>query len=697
VTRSRPAGDILREVVLPRLEGVRKTGNGFEARCPSHDDTRASLNLAVGDKQPVVLDCKAGCEPSTVLDALGLTWADLTRQHQAPHGRADVGWIATYDYVDEHGTVLFQVLRGADKKFRQRRPDPASRGGWTWKLDSVRRVPYLLPDLIKAVAEGRHVYVVEGEKDVESLVSRGHTATCNPGGAGKWRSEYTDFFKGANVTVIRDKDAAGIKHAETVVEALSAVAKTVRLVEAAEGKDVTDHLNARREVTDLVYVAGHNPPAKRRLKLTRSSDIGLRPVRWAWDTTAEGEPPTSGGRLPAGSLCIAAGRAGLGKSQFAAWMASRITNGTLPGCYRGTPRSVIYAASEDSWEMTINPRLEAARADRTRVFRIDVEDDGDPHARLTLPTDIPALQDAIQEYDVALIVADPLLSMIDRQINDWRAAEVREALEPLVGVADQTRCLILGLAHFTKSAGSDPLLLISGSAAFGQVIRAAIGFARNDEDDDEGEPPPPFVLSTIKNNLGREDLPSLGYSIEPCTIATPEGDSYVSRIRFGGMARRSVRDIYSGANDTEEQSATTNAAEWIKGYLEHHGAQQPCGCYEADRKDIAKASKADGIAEATLDRGRKKAKVATERHGFGKGSLWRYTPSTSCELHSPHSSHARGRDANEGNEANLEVNGESNSDRDQPVVTQRDDPHGGLDLATDPGTLGDDDADEVVM
>src|SRR5690606_13926278 len=193
----------------------------------------------------------------------------------------------------------------------------------------------------------------------------------------------------------------------------------------------------------------------RRLVLTPASSIRLRRVRWLWDTAPEGAPPTSHGRIPLNSLAIAAGGPGLGKSQFAVWLTARITTGTLPGELHGKPRGVIYAATEDSWSYTIAPRLVAAGANMDLVFRVDVRDDEEMHARLTLPKDISLMGKAAEAYSVGLLVADPLLSMIDASINDYRAAEVRSALEPLVAAADQHDFTILGLAHFTKAGGSD--------------------------------------------------------------------------------------------------------------------------------------------------------------------------------------------------------------------------------------------------
>jgi len=86
--------------------------------------------------------------------------------------------VKTYGYCDENGTLLFQVVRFEPKGFRQRRPD--GRGGWIWNLKDTRRVPYLLPHLVKAVAAGETIYVPEGEKDVDNLRAIGFAATTNP-------------------------------------------------------------------------------------------------------------------------------------------------------------------------------------------------------------------------------------------------------------------------------------------------------------------------------------------------------------------------------------------------------------------------------------------------------------------------------------------------------------------------------------
>jgi putative DNA primase/helicase len=109
-----------------------------------------------------------------------------------------------YNYVDEQGKFLYQVVRleggipGGSKRFFQRRKDENDK--WVRNLDGVRSVPYRLPELMKAST----VFVVEGEKDADRLVTLGLDATTNSGGAGKWHPEFTRFFKGKAVVVLSD-------------------------------------------------------------------------------------------------------------------------------------------------------------------------------------------------------------------------------------------------------------------------------------------------------------------------------------------------------------------------------------------------------------------------------------------------------------------------------------------------------------
>ncbi len=143
-------------------------------------------------------------------------------------------------------------MRFEPKDFRQRRPD--GNGGWTWKLNDVRRVLYHLPDLISA----HSVIVCEGEKDCETARAMGLIATCNPHGAGKWRSEYVESLRGKRVSVIADADEPGRKHARQMGASLYGKVESLKVMELPGAKDLTvwvERGGTRDALIDLIQNA----------------------------------------------------------------------------------------------------------------------------------------------------------------------------------------------------------------------------------------------------------------------------------------------------------------------------------------------------------------------------------------------------------------------------------------------------------
>ena len=166
--------------------------------------------------------------------------------------------VAAFSYTDESGALLFMVARiqyrNADgsfvlkdgkpkKNFRQKRPDPNWPGQWIYNVDGVRVVPYKLPELLKAIGNDYYVLIVEGEAKVDFLHSWNVPATCNAMGAGKWKSEHSEFLRGADVVILPDNDQPGRDHADSVGASLQGVAKSVRVLELsglAPKQDIID-------------------------------------------------------------------------------------------------------------------------------------------------------------------------------------------------------------------------------------------------------------------------------------------------------------------------------------------------------------------------------------------------------------------------------------------------------------------------
>lgn len=260
--------------VLTSLEcKPRHSGTGWSSKCPAHPDKDPSLSVSEGSDGKVLLNCHAGCRHDDVAKSLGMTEKDLFPPSDEPPQRAQL--VATYPYQDENGVVLYESLRYSPKTFRQRKPVA---GGYEWSLNGVRRVPFRLPELLANVHEGETVFVVEGEKDVLSLVSRGFCATCNAGGAdakenkaegtwqpgdgSKWRDDFAHYFKGADVVILPDNDGAGRAHAERVRRSLERQAKRIRVVDLPglpEKGDVSDFFAAGHTAQELQALVDADP------------------------------------------------------------------------------------------------------------------------------------------------------------------------------------------------------------------------------------------------------------------------------------------------------------------------------------------------------------------------------------------------------------------------------------------------------
>jgi hypothetical protein len=212
----------------------------------------------------------------------------LVHGHYPNGGGGDI--VATYDYRNEQGALLFQVVRRPGHKFVQRRPDGT--GGWTWKLTGIRRVLYKLPELLAARADN-FVFVAEGEKDVDNLRNHLLTATCNPGGAGKWRDEYSEFLRDRHVVLLPDNDQAGRDHAQDVARRLHGIAASVRVLELPglpEKGDVSDWLANGGTADELQRLAREAPldkPKEEPEKKTRADARTTKPNLFIMEVAIE--------------------------------------------------------------------------------------------------------------------------------------------------------------------------------------------------------------------------------------------------------------------------------------------------------------------------------------------------------------------------------------------------------------------------
>lgn len=231
----------------------------WSAKCPAHEDQNASLSIGSGSKG-VVATCHAGCSFEEVMGALDLLVRDSFDDDGERPASTKPQIDRSYGYRDEQGELLFEVVRFTPKSFRQRTPD--GNGGWSWKLNGVRRVPYRLPQVRAAITAGEPVYLVEGEKDADRLAALGLCATTTPQGAGNWRSEYGHYFANADLVIIPDNDAKGWGYAAAAARSAvehRAVVRLVQLPGLPEHGDVSDWL-VTHDIEELKALVEGAPP-----------------------------------------------------------------------------------------------------------------------------------------------------------------------------------------------------------------------------------------------------------------------------------------------------------------------------------------------------------------------------------------------------------------------------------------------------
>jgi hypothetical protein len=508
---------------------VNDRGRQAEAQCPAHQDNAPSLSVKEIPGQALVF-CHAGCSTADVVGALGLTMAELYDERSE-----------SYRYDD--GRTVRRFYDGNKKRFSQ---------------TGTKGTPTLYHRSRLAEAEpGQYVFLVEGEKDVHAIESAGGIATTAPQGGTNFAKVDVEPLRDRLVQCVVDRDDTGRKWAAQVAAALTGVARAFRFVEAAEGKDAADHIAAGHGLNEfrpwadaeqmlpdpLEELPPGEEPSTRKIVLSPASEMTMKRIHWVW-----GEE--GGGYLPLGGISLLAGREGIGKSTISYDVIAKVTLGTMPGEFFDTPKGVIIYATEDEWEPVILPRLVAAGADVKRVFKAEAVEEGESDW-ISFPRDLVRLREKCLEHDVALVVLDPIMSIIDGKLDTHKDAEVRKALDPLSRFASAARVAVLGLIHVNKSNGHDPLNSVMGSRAFSAVARSVLFCIRTPGQNGE---PDSFLFSHEKCNLGPTQT-SRQYSIDQVILEGEENGErfrvWTSRVAWGSEDSRRASDVMEELSRTD--------------------------------------------------------------------------------------------------------------------------------------------------
>jgi hypothetical protein len=497
--------------ILARFADAKKSGDGWKARCPAHDDKTPSLSITTGDDGCTLLKCFAGCTTDSVCAALNLTLADLFPPKETRNGGGK-RIVATYDYHDASGKLIFQVVRYEPKDFRQRKPD--GNGGWIWKMDGVEKVLFRLPEIRAAIVGGKFIFQCEGEKDALAMAERGFDATCNPGGAGKWLDSYTETLCGADVVIIGDKDKAGRDHAQLVAGKLRGGAKSVRVIELPDTngkpvKDAADFFTAGGTAESLIalvdtapeWTPASVPDTEAETKPAKPMIEFFTPSQLSAFTPPEGFKLVGDYHIQKAAPFVIGGAPGVGKSRGAVALA------------------VAGATGEDWFGCKVHRQFKTmiVQAENGRV-RLKNEFAGldcamlDEFVRVCSPPPFgfafdklafcDSLRREIEKFRPDVFILDPF----NRLARDDKAKDYAQAFEELLTVlpnGDDAPALGI-VAHTRKpkteerANGRTLLNLLSGSYVIGSVPRAVFIMQAASDDTTDNR----VVWTCCKNNDG---------------------------------------------------------------------------------------------------------------------------------------------------------------------------------------------------
>jgi putative DNA primase/helicase len=600
------------DLALSRLERVRpKAGGGWIARCPAHDDRANSLSIDLNGSRDVLLKCFAGCPTDDVVKAMNLTMAALfatsgAGPRSSPRSSL-VGdaanlkpqIVATYDYADSQGALLYQVVRYEPKDFRQRRPD--GKGGWIWRMKDVPLLLYRRPQITGREA----VLVVGGEKDADALWALGLPATTNSGGETKWGEVHTQQLTAAGVSrvvIIPDNDETGRKHADLVARSCTAAGITVRVLELpdvpAKG-DVSDYLqsHSREDLIGLLKAApAWVPPANEPDSPTAAAgpvvvcmaDVQPEAIAWVWPQ-----------RLARGKLTLLLGDPGVGKSTLTLDLIARITQGSAwPDGGSAPAGNVVLLACEDGLADTVRPRLDRQGANPRRVLALQaVRDEHGQERHFSLERDLLQLRAVIDQHAPVALVIDPVSAYFGTERDSYKDTEVRAVLSPLVLLAEQTGTAIWGLVHPTKASQQKSLYRVMGSQGFAATARIVLGAGKDPQDERR------CFLMGIKENICRRAA-TLAYEIGMDERLVWSTDP------VHGITADSVMSGQAVMPDEDRDEA----ADFLRELL----ADGPLST-----SDVERAGKGSGWSMPQLRRAQKRAGVRPEKLGFRGGWHWR--------------------------------------------------------------------------
>jgi len=332
-----------------------------------------------------------------------------------------------------------------------------------------------------------------------------------------------------------------------------------------------------------------------------ASQVPLKAVQWLWPQW-----------LPYGALSILDGDPSLGKSTLCLDLAARITTGAaLPGGYACEPSAVVIVSCEDSLGSTVVPRLKAAGADLGKVSLVQhvLGRDGSKRPP-SIPEDINLLAEKIGSSGARFVVIEPLVGYISLKANPHNDQQVRQALMPLVALAEETGAAILGVRHLNKQGGKQALYRGGGSIAMIGAARSGLIVAKNPDD------PETRILACTKSNWGVLPKPWEYRLVSKFVVLDGSAKCDIGSIEWLGTIEIDADQLI--ADGAAKQPGAQAEAELFLAELLKHGPMKSEAIYSAGKEH--------GHAKKTLHRASIKLEIVKKPVHDGKaitGWTWK--------------------------------------------------------------------------
>lgn len=447
-----------------RCKGARH-GERVDGHCPrpEHDDKDPSFSYYI---QSAGWKCSCGSgKASDLIAELGLE-IEAGTKFLPESLQPEV--IATYDYQDESGNLLYQVQRMIPKSFRQR---AFKDGVWVdgrGSMDGVRRVPYRLPEVL-AVPADQKILIVDGEKDVISAWKLGHPATCCVGGMSAWTPEMAGHLVGKQVTIVADRDPAGKAASAKLQKALSGLQIDAPVIEMPGDrvKDLTDWIAYGGKLDALQRLA---MAAETWDDVAKSPVMSLSSLRHLIDERMEYLIYPV---IPKSTLVMIQGAPKAGKSAFALHMAISAAHGVSPidGWDVTRPIKILLVEFEDS-QMLVVQRASSYLKGLGRA-RDDLPEQlllcSYPELYLDQERYAKTLTTLVKEKDIDLVIIDTL-SYVHRAKDENSSSDMKPLMAALKRMTGEHSFSVL-LVHHTGKGASEKQMTDRGRGS--TVISAA--------------------------------------------------------------------------------------------------------------------------------------------------------------------------------------------------------------------------------